>query len=127
MCSSDLPYIDPRRLAAALNARNLPGIRFIPTHFTPKASKFSGERCGGVNLLVTDRQKFQPVRTGIELALTLHQLYPKEWQAERLMTLLVNRQAMDGVLAGESYSTLSRRWSRPLREFGERRKKALLY
>lgn len=121
------PYIDPRRLAAALNARTLPGIRFIPIHFTPKASKFPNELCGGVNFLVTDRQKFQPVRTGLELALTLRQLYPKEWQAERLLTLLVNRQAMDGILAGENYATLSRRWSPALREFTERRKKHLLY
>lgn len=121
------PYLEPRRLAAELNAKNLPGIRFIPVHFTPKASKFSGELCGGVSFLVTDRQKLAPVRTGVELALTLRRLYPKEWQAEKMMTLLVNRQAMDGVLAGESYTTLARRWSPGLREFERRRQPHLLY
>lgn len=121
------PYIEPRRLASALNAKNLPGIRFIPVYFTPKASKFAGERCGGVNFLVTDRLKLQPVRVGIELALTLRQLYPSAWQAEKLMTLLVNRQAMEGVLAGEDYATLARRWSPGLRAFANRRKPHLLY
>ena len=121
------PYLDPRRLAAALNEKNLPGIRFIPVHFTPRASKFVGESCGGVSFLVTDRQKLQPVRVGVELALTLRKLYPKEWQAERMMTLLVNRQAMDGVLAGDDYAALSRRWSAGLRAFVNRRKAHLLY
>ncbi|WP_395138713.1 exo-beta-N-acetylmuramidase NamZ domain-containing protein [Armatimonas sp.] len=121
------PYLDPRRLAASLNETNLPGIRFIPVHFTPRASKFVGERCGGVSFLVTDRQKLTPVRIGVDLALTLRKLYPKEWQAERMMTLLVNRQAMDGILAGDDYATLSRRWSAGLRAFANRRKPHLLY
>ena len=121
------PYIEPRRLASALNEKNLPGIRFIPVRFTPKASKFAGELCGGVNFLVTDRLKLQPVRVGLELALTLRKLYPSVWQAEKLMTLLVNRQAMDGVLAGEDYASLARRWSPSLRTFANRRKPHLLY
>lgn len=121
------PYLDPRRLAAALNEKNLPGIRFIPVRFTPRASKFAGESCGGVSFLVTDRQKLAPVRVGVELALILRKLYPKEWQVERMMTLLVNRQAMDGVLAGDDYAALSRRWSAGLRAFANRRKAHLLY
>ena len=121
------PYLDPRRLASALNAKNLPGIRFIPVYFTPRASKFTGECCGGVQFLVTNRQKLAPVWVGVELALTLRQLYPKEWEVEKLLTLLVNRQAMDGILAGESYATLSRRWSPGLRAFVQRRKPHLLY
>ena len=80
-----------------------------------------------VQFLITNRQKLAPVRVGVELALTLRQLYPKEWEAEKLLTLLVNRQAMDGILAGESYATLSRRWSTSLRIFAQRRKPHLLY
>ena len=121
------PYLDPRRLASTLNEKNLPGIRFIPVHFTPEASKFAGELCGGVSFLVTDRQKLAPVRVGVELALTLRTLYPKAWEEEKLTTLLVNRQALDGILAGEDYATLSRRWNPGLREFAQRRKPHLLY
>ncbi len=46
------PYVDGCALAATLNARNLPGVRFIPVNFTPRASTFANEACGGVNLLV---------------------------------------------------------------------------
>jgi len=32
------PWIDPQELAQALNARNIPGVRFVPLRFTPRAS-----------------------------------------------------------------------------------------
>ncbi len=103
------PYIDGRTLAYALNAKNLPGVRFIPVRFTPRASKFADESCGGVNLLVTDRNKFAPVRTGLEIALSLRTLYLEQWQASKFMNLLASRAAMDGLLAGEDYPALGQR------------------
>lgn len=121
------PYINGRALAAALNARNLPGIRFIPVRFTPSASKFAGEECGGVNMLITDRNKFTPVRTGLEIALALRALYMEEWQASKFLTLLANRTAMDGLLAGEDYTTLAKRWTADLRAFTKARSDFLLY
>jgi uncharacterized protein YbbC (DUF1343 family) len=105
------PYIDGRTFAAALNARNLPGVRFIPVRFTPNVRVFAGEECGGVNLLVTDRTKFAPVRTGLEIALALRTLYLEEWQASKYLTLLASRTTMDGLLAGEDYATLAKRFT----------------
>lgn len=121
------PYIEPRALAAALNARSLPGVRFIPVTFTPRASVFAGETCGGVNLLVTDRNKFAPVRTGLEIALALRGLYLEEWQASRYLTLLASRTTMDGLLAGEDYATLAKRFTPDLRAFVQARSAFLLY
>lgn len=121
------PFIEGRALARALNAKNLPGVRFIPVRFTPAASKCAGEPCGGVNLLVTDRNKFAPVRTGLEIALSLRALYLEEWQASKYLTLLANRQAMDGLLAGEDYPKLSKRWAADARGFTQARSAFLLY
>jgi Uncharacterized protein conserved in bacteria len=121
------PYIDGRALAYYLNSRELPGIRFVPIRFTPRASKFEGESCGGVNLIVTDRNKLAPVRTGVEIALALRALYLEEWQASRYLTLLANRIAMDGLLAGEEYSALAKRWAADLRAFTKARADFLLY
>jgi uncharacterized protein YbbC (DUF1343 family) len=56
------PWIVGVQLAAALNARDLAGVRFYPVSFTPQSSKFAGERCQGVFILLIDRQTFQPVR-----------------------------------------------------------------
>ena len=49
------PWIDGVRLADALNARQIPGVRFYPVRFTPTSSKFAGEECQGVFIVVTDR------------------------------------------------------------------------
>src|SRR5581483_2880797 len=39
------PWLDGRRLAAALNAREAPGVRFVPVRFTPKSSVYAGQAC----------------------------------------------------------------------------------
>lgn len=121
------PYVNGRALAATLNARGLPGVRFIPVNFTPRASTFANEPCAGVNLLVTDRSKFAPVRTGLEVALALRALYLEEWQASRYLTLLASRTVMDGLLAGEDYASLTRRFMPDLRAFTQARAAFLLY
>jgi uncharacterized protein YbbC (DUF1343 family) len=121
------PFIDGRALAHYLNSRNLPGIRFVPVRFTPRASVWEAQECGGVQILLTDRNKFAPVRTGLEIALSLRALYLEEWQASRFLHLLASRTVMDGLLAGENYAALSRRWTRDLREFLKVRGEFLLY
>ena len=121
------PWLDGRAFAAMMNAKNLPGVRFIPVRFTPQARVFAGEACGGVNLLVTDRNKFAPVRTGLEIALGLRALYLEEWQASKYLTLLASRTVMDGLLAGEDYATLVKRFTPDLRAFGQARQAFLLY
>lgn len=121
------PYVDPLAFAYILNTKNLPGVRFIPTRFTPSASKFAGEVCGGVQVLLTDRSKFIPVKTGLEIALALRLLYLEQWEASRYLTLLANRSAMDGLLAGEEYPKLAKRWTADLRDFNQSRAAFLLY
>jgi uncharacterized protein YbbC (DUF1343 family) len=121
------PWVDHRAWAYLLNERNLPGVRFIPVEFTPRASKFDGELCRGINLLLTDRNKFLPVRTGVEMALTLRQLHLEEWQASKYLTLLASRLAMDGLLAGDEYMDIAKKWSGDLRGFQQVRNQVLLY
>ncbi len=49
----------------------LPGLLARPMFTTPSTSKHEGEFCGGVQLHITDLEKFQPVRTGIHVICTL--------------------------------------------------------
>lgn len=121
------PFIDARAFAAALNAERLPGVRFIPVHFTPTARVHAGERCGGVNLVVTDRDKLDAVRGGLTLAAVLRRLYPTAWEAERLIRLLVNQRAFDGLLAGKSAARIAAGWDDDLERFKAVRRKYLLY
>ena len=54
------PWIDGVRLAEAMNARQIPGVRFYPVRFTPVSSKFADEECGGVFMVMTDRASLRP-------------------------------------------------------------------
>src|SRR5439155_1005400 len=57
------PWIDARKLAGRLNDEKLPGVHFRPVRFQPTFHKYAGQACGGVQLHVTHRDGFQPVRT----------------------------------------------------------------
>ena len=71
------PYIeDPAPLAAAMNARRLPGVRFRPVFFTPSVQKNAGQLCAGVQLHVTDMQTLRPVRTALALLYEIEARWP---------------------------------------------------
>ena len=81
------PWIDPVPFAAALNAAAVPGVRFVPVYFTPKERQHAGQRCGGVQILITSWSEFDPLRLGITLAAQLRSQYPNDWQPEGLLRL----------------------------------------
>ena len=121
------PWLDGRRLAAYLNERNLAGVRFVPVRFKPKSSVFKDEEVAGVNIVVTTRNAFNSVRTGIEIAAALRKLYPAEWQVDRYARLLVNAEVLDQVKRGETPENIERAWQRSRNEFAARRAPYLLY
>jgi uncharacterized protein YbbC (DUF1343 family) len=121
------PWIDGRKLAVHLNGRGLAGVRFVPVRFTPRASKFKDEECGGVNLIITDRARFRPVRTGLELAVALRRLFPADWKVEDYRRLLVNDDALERVRRAEEPEAIERAWQPALAEFRRARARALLY
>ncbi|HAV42315.1 MAG TPA: DUF1343 domain-containing protein, partial [Acidobacteria bacterium] len=57
------PWIDGWELSRKLNSLDLPGVIFREAWFTPTFSKYQGERCGGCQLHVIDRESFQPFLT----------------------------------------------------------------
>lgn len=121
------PWIDGRKLAAHLNGRGLAGVRFVPVRFKPNASVHKGEECGGVNVVVTDRALFRPVRTGIEMAVALRRLFPVDWKADSYARLLVNADTLERVKRAEEPDAIERSWQTRLAEFRRARTRALLY
>jgi uncharacterized protein YbbC (DUF1343 family) len=71
------PWIDAAALAERLQRCSLPGAKFRPTYFVPTASKWAGERCGGVHLHVTDVRAFRPVLTGVAILFAVRALWPE--------------------------------------------------
>ena len=121
------PWIKSRELAAYLNGRGIQSVRFVPIAFTPSSSKFAGERCEGVNLIVLDRNTLDSPELGIELASALHKLYPNDFKLERMADLMVNQAAFAAIGAGEDPRRIAEDWQEPLDAFVRLREKYLLY
>lgn len=121
------PWIRERELAEHLNEAGLPGVRFVPIRFTPTASKFKGETCGGVNIIVMDRRRLDAVHTGIQLMCSLRALFAEQWDTKHLNRLLSSQRVAEGVLAGTPASALVAGWQDQLYQFHSRRRAVLLY
>ncbi len=48
------PWINADSLAANLNNCNIAGVNFRPIHYKPYYSNFKGEKCGGVQIYISD-------------------------------------------------------------------------
>ena len=121
------PWMDGRLLAADLAGHKLPGVRFVPIRFTPRSSKHAGVECGGVNLIVTSRAAFEPLRTGIAIARVLRSRYAAEWETSSLNRLLANQETAAAILEARPVSEIVNLWEPDLRQFLRRREEFLLY
>jgi uncharacterized protein YbbC (DUF1343 family) len=121
------PWIQGDKLAAELNQKRIPGVRFVPLKFTPKSSVFKDEQCGGINIVITDRGAFKPVLTGIEIATALRRLYPNDWKADSYLRLLVNANTLERVKRGDAPRDIINSWNAQIEEFRRARASILLY
>jgi uncharacterized protein YbbC (DUF1343 family)/CubicO group peptidase (beta-lactamase class C family) len=121
------PWLDGQRLASFLNNRKVAGVRFVPVRFTPQSSVFKNQECGGVNIIITDRARFHPVSTGLEIAVALRKLYPAEWKVDDYARLLVNARTLEAVKRADDPVEIARLWADDLNEFRRARARALLY
>lgn len=121
------PYIDGKKLAADLNALGIHGVRFDPVEFTPDASKFKGEKCGGVRITLADRAGCDVVNIGIGAALVLHRDYPAQFGLDRFNTLLKHPATVEAIKAGKPLLEIRRSWQPALNSFQLRRQQFLLY
>jgi uncharacterized protein YbbC (DUF1343 family)/CubicO group peptidase (beta-lactamase class C family) len=121
------PWIQGDKLAEYLNQRSIPGVRFVPLRFTPTASVFKDQECGGVNIVITDRGAFRPLLTGIEMAVALRKLYPSDWQIDKYLRLLVNADTLDRLKRGDNARDIVASWNAGLTEFRRARAAVLLY
>ncbi len=121
------PWIKGRELAQFLNAREIAGVRFVPTTFTPNASNYAGQKCEGVNLVLLDRSVLDAPELGIELASALRQLYPEQWRMEKMIEILANQAVFDAITQGQDPRRIAQNWQEGLDEFSKIREKYLIY
>jgi len=121
------PWIDGPRLAAELARAQLAGVSFEATSFTPQANPFSGTLCQGVHLRVDNRATFEPVRTGIAIAIALRKLYREPWNAARLHRMIGDPVVTAAILKPSRLAEVEALFKDDLDAFRAKRLKYLLY
>ena len=121
------PWIDGRELGEDLNRARVAGVSFVPTRFRPETSKFAGDWCEGVQILVRRRNAIRPLDVGWTIATTLRRLYPDEWQTDRYMRLLADADVFGLVMQAAPIEAIRRAYGDELTKFVLRRDKYLLY
>ncbi len=122
------PYVtNDVRLAAELNRAALPGVRFYPLRFTPTYSTFKDKPCGGVRIVLNDRDALNAVDVGLTIATTMQRLYGTNFAADRMQVLLREPSVLAGIKAGKPAAELKAGWAADLEAFKQRREPFLLY
>jgi uncharacterized protein YbbC (DUF1343 family) len=134
------PWADGEQLAQTLRQRELPGVDFRSTTFTPESipgmdpsPKLEGRELSGIEQSVTDRGAFQPVETGVHVLHAFYKQAPEDasenpffrssWLAnlagtERLERMLRDQQSPTQIVAS---------WTAGVDAFKEQRRPYLLY
>ncbi len=121
------PWIKSVELAAYLNRRFVPGVRFVPTRFTPNAGPYNGEPCEGIALVITDRATLNSMLMGLEIAAALWKMYPENFKVDKLITLLGNAAALERLKKGDAPTRILDEASDEIDAFRRLRGKYLLY
>jgi uncharacterized protein YbbC (DUF1343 family) len=130
------PWVDPDRLADRLRGADLSGAAFRPVYFTPTFSKHAGQRCGGVQIHITDRERLDATALGAHLLDALRAedpdhfawLPPRHEDAPYFIDLLAGGDALRTTISdGGSLDALLAHWRDEARAFARQREEILVY
>ena len=130
------PWIDGKKLAEELKSYSLPGVVFEEVHFKPvniekmtTDPKYKEQDCNGVYVNVTDRNLFEPVKTGVALLSAIHKLFPKDFKfRQRSIHILTGTPRIEEmVLQGKAVDEIAGSWKDEVAKFRLDREKSLLY
>jgi len=132
------PGLDGRALAETLNDGRVPGAFFRACAFRPAFHKWAGQICRGVQVHVTDRDRFPSFRAGLELIAAARRLHPGtfawapppyEYESRRLPFDLLSGgdDIRRGLASGVSPARLESSWREDRRRFRARTRRFHLY
>jgi uncharacterized protein YbbC (DUF1343 family) len=132
------PWLDAHAYAAALEAERLPGVTFRPARFRPTFQKHAGRLCGGVQIHVTDRGRFQPFLAGLAVIAVARRQAPRafrwrrppyEFERRKLpIDILLGTDTIRRALTrGATLRAIERSWQRGLATWKRRRAAFLEY
>jgi len=132
------PWIRPFSFIGAINKRKIPGVKFRPTFFIPTFNKYKGRLCGGAQMYVTNKRRFDPFSTGLEIIQTIKRLYPGKFRWRRppyeheirkfpFEILTGNAWIKQSLDKNHSIASIRQKWQLGLYRFKRKRRKYLLY
>ncbi|SFA95827.1 Uncharacterized conserved protein YbbC, DUF1343 family [Lentibacillus halodurans] len=129
------PFMNSTELAANLNDQGLEGVAFRAASFTPQFSKHSGELSHGIEIHVTDMESYEPIRTGVSIVKTIHDMYPEDFAFREensqgvsfFDNLIGNGWVREKIEEGASVEEIVNTWQPELDEFKQTREDYLLY
>ena len=120
-------FIRGRELAAYLNSRQIPGVRAYPIRFRPSTGNGAGHDLQGVRWLIANRESFDSVRIGLEVAAALQKLYPGRIAFKINRKLIGSDAVVRALESGEDARTIQQNLEGPLHDFLKTRQQYLLY
>ncbi|HEX6037436.1 DUF1343 domain-containing protein [Longimicrobium sp.] len=123
------PWLDAPRVADAMNAMRLPGVRFDPVTMSvaSTAGKYPGQTIPAIRFVVTDRLAYRPVRTSLLLIDEIHRTHPREFEWTRTIDRLTGSDRVRLAVENGTLPALLEDWDREAAAFAESRKPYLLY
>ncbi len=118
-------------VAAALNARHIPGVSFAATTTSVAENAnhypFHGQTIDAVRIAVTDRRALDSPEMGVEILSMLHRMYPEQFDVEKTLRLVGSRATVEAIKRGDDPRVIAEGWKPKLAEYVEARKAFLLY
>jgi uncharacterized protein YbbC (DUF1343 family) len=99
----------------------------VPLRFTPTYSVHKGTNCGGVYIMLNDRDRCNVVDVGLQMARTLYRLYPNNFNPDKIKHLLLHPATLEAIKADKSLDEIHVLWKSDLEEFQQRRARYLIY
>jgi uncharacterized protein YbbC (DUF1343 family) len=132
------PEVDPLALVDHFRELGVDGVLLTPTYFRPQFQKHAAQECGGMQITVTNSDRFRPYRFGVELLWALHSTASArfEWRRDSY-EFVADRPTID-LLSGDSALREAfeegRRpdewiasWQKDEQDFRQERREILLY
>lgn len=106
------PWLDVPALIRRVDAHHLPGVRLVETHITPSGEgwmQFRGETVPAAQIVVTDRDAYDPSVLGLALLTEIYRLHPSRL-GMRSMRHVLDDQTADEIREGATVEEIAARW-----------------
>jgi len=122
------PWIKDLQLADYLNARNIPGVRFISRRFTPAEVPYKSQEVLGIDVQLLNRDELNTPLMGMEFLAALLKFHPEKFGLDqKIMRLLGNDQAAEMLKQGKTGAEIEEALEPKLAAFRKVRAQNLLY